>query len=245
MAGAIWDIDLQRTLRHGTASFVIDLQLRSDAARIVLHGPSGAGKTQALRMIAGVERPDRGHVRIAGRTLFDSAARVDLPPRARHLACVFQDYALFPHLTVRQNVAFARRRGWLNPGRRDRDEDTERWIRSFHLEAVADQYPHQLSGGQRQRTALARALVTQPSALLLDEPFAALDRTLRHRLRSELAELQARLALPMLVITHDEDDVRALADQAFHVQAGRVSASEWLGAEAAGDTHAVTEASLP
>ena len=245
MAGRVWDIDLQRTLRHGDASFTVDLRFHSDASRIVLHGPSGAGKTQALRMIAGVARPDRGHVRIAGRTLFDSTRRVDLPPRERHLACVFQDYALFPHLTVRQNVAFARRRGWFNPGPGERDEHAERWIRSFHLEAVADQYPHQLSGGQRQRTALARALVTEPAALLLDEPFAALDRALRHRLRSELAELQARLALPMLVITHDEDDVRALADQAFHVQAGRVGASEWLRAEAPGDRHAEAAASQP
>jgi molybdate transport system ATP-binding protein len=228
MAGRVWDIDLQRTLRHGDASFTVDLRFHSDASRIVLHGPSGAGKTQALRMIAGVARPDRGHVRIAGRTLFDSTRRVDLPPRERHLACVFQDYALFPHLTVRQNVAFARRRGWRNPPRDVRDETAERWIRSLHLEAVADQFPHQLSGGQRQRTALARALVTQPMALLLDEPFAALDRALRERLRAELAELQTQIGLPMLVITHDEDDLRALADEVVHVDAGRIRAHETL-----------------
>jgi molybdate transport system ATP-binding protein len=221
-----WDIALRRTLRHLDARFELDLRFRSDATRIALHDPSGVGKTQALRLIAGVATPDDGHVRMAGRTLYDHAAGIDLPPRQRRLACVFQDYALFPHLTVRQNIAFPRRRGWLNPARGAVDEQVEHWIRTFQLEAAAGQYPHQLSGGQRQRTALARALVAEPTALLLDEPFAALDRALRRQLRSELAELQAAVGLPMLIITHDEDDVRALADDIVHVEAGRAVSHE-------------------
>ena len=224
MSDPVWDIALQRTLCQGRARFELDLAFRSPATRIALHGPSGAGKTQALRMIAGIIAPERGHVRVAGRTLMDSTARLDLPPRERRLACVFQDYALFAHLTVRQNVAFARRRGWLNPPRQAEDETAERWLRALQLHPVADQYPHQLSGGQRQRAALARALAAEPRALLLDEPFAALDRELHQRLRGELAELQAALGLPMLVITHDEDDLRALADEVIHLQAGRVAA---------------------
>jgi len=135
---------------------------------------------------------------------------------------VFQDYALFPHLTVRQNIAFARRSGWRNPPRRIDDPKVERWIAAFHLEPVAGHYPHQISGGQRQRTALARALVTEPAALLLDEPFAALDKGLRERLRQELRDLLAEIDLPMLLITHDDDDVLSLAEEVVQMSRGRV-----------------------
>jgi len=218
----IWDVALARLLRHAGSVFELNLRFASDAPRLVLFGPSGAGKTQAVKMMAGIARPDRGHVRIAGRTLFDSAGGVDLSPQRRRVAYVFQDYALFPHLTVRQNIAFARRGGWLNPPRRVADEAVDRWIDAFHLQPVASHHPHQLSGGQRQRTALARALVNEPTALLLDEPFAALDRALRERLRDELRELQATLSIPLLLITHDEDDARALADEVVHLRAGRV-----------------------
>jgi len=224
-AAVIWDINLKRVLLHQGSRFELRVQFGSDAPRLVLHGPSGAGKTQTLKMIAGIARPDSGHVAVAGRTLFDSAAGIRLSPQQRRLACVFQDYALFPHLSVRQNIAFARRAGWLNPSPKVRDTQADRWIAAFHLESVASHLPHQISGGQRQRTALARALVNEPTALLLDEPFAALDKALRQRLRDELRELQAQLQLPMLLITHDDDDVRELADQVVYLQAGRVVVS--------------------
>jgi molybdate transport system ATP-binding protein len=178
-------------------------------------------------MLAGIVQPDGGRIAIAGRVLCDSSAGIALSPQQRRLAFVFQDYALFPHLTVRQNIAFARQRpgrGWLNPPRSVVDTAVDRWIDAFRLEAVAGHYPHQLSGGQRQRTALARALVNEPTALLLDEPFAALDKALRQRLREELRELQAELRIPMLLITHDDDDVRVLADEVVHLQAGKVVA---------------------
>ncbi len=220
----IWNVELHRALAHRGARFELHASFASDAERLVLHGPSGAGKTQTLKMMAGIATPDSGRVAIAGRALYDSAARLSLSPQERRLGYVFQDYALFPHLTVRQNVAFALRRGWRNPPRSLDSPAVERWIRAFHLEPVAGQYPHQLSGGQRQRTALARALVNEPAALLLDEPFAALDDALARRLRDELKELQEALRIPLLLITHDDDDVRVLAHDVVELREGHVVA---------------------
>lgn len=221
-AEPVWDVALRRRLRHGDSRFTLDVRFSSLAPRVALLGPSGSGKTQTLRTLAGIVAPDAGHVRIAGRALADSAAGLALPAPERRLGCVFQDYALFPQLTVRQNVAFGLTRGWRSPPRAVREPAAEQWIERFGLGPVADHFPHQLSGGQRQRTALARALAPQPAALLLDEPFAALDRPLRQRLREELAELQAALALPMLLITHDDEDLRHLADTVVQMEAGRV-----------------------
>ena len=222
---ATWDLSLKKQLRTGVGPFTLEVGFRSAAQRLVLYGPSGAGKTQTLRMIAGITPPDSGWVRVAGRTLFDAAAGLNLSPQQRQVGYVFQDYALFPHLTVRQNIAFALRRGWRNPLRREPLPEADRWIEQFGLQEVAGQLPHQISGGQRQRTALARALVTRPTALLLDEPFAALDKALRHRLREELLELQTSLQLPLLLITHDEDDVDRLAQEVVQLDAGRVRGS--------------------
>jgi molybdate transport system ATP-binding protein len=138
---------------------------------------------------------------------------------------VFQDYALFPHLTVRQNIAFPLVRGWLNPRRRYHHEQIDYWCEAFQLAHLADQYPHELSGGQKQRTALARALVTQPRALLLDEPFAALDPGLRARMRGELKDLQHRLQVPMVLITHDPEDAAVFGDHVVDLCEGRIAST--------------------
>jgi len=220
----IWDVSLARQLRHADSLFDLQVAFSSNAPRLALFGPSGAGKTQTLKMLAGIVKPDRGRVAIAGRVLYDAAARIHLSPQSRRLAYVFQDYALFPHLSVRQNIAFALRSGWFNPSARVAHPAVDRWIEAFHLQGVAGHHPHQISGGQRQRVALARALVNEPTALLLDEPFAALDQRLRRSLRDELKDLQAGLQLPMLLITHDDDDLQALADEVVHLEAGRVLA---------------------
>lgn len=222
MAGTIWDIDLCKRFRpdqRDGPGVEVRLQFRSDHERVVLRGPSGIGKTVMLRLMAGVLRPDGGHVIVGGEVLADCARGLFVAPSKRRLGVVFQEYRLFPHLTVRQNVAYARRRGWRNPGRLWRDGVVDRWLGAMGLDHVATSYPHQISGGQRQRVALARALALQPRALLLDEPFAALDQELRVQLRDELLELQQMLAIPLLLVTHDPEDVRHLAQDVVEMPA--------------------------
>ena len=233
-----WDVAIDLsvgTSRRGTddGRFRLDVAFRSDASRLVLFGASGAGKSLTLMTIAGLARADHGHVSIDGDTLADTVANVFVPPRRRRLAYLFQDYALFPHLTVRQNVAFGTATGWRNPSRRPSrgphdDEASGRvdaWLRTLELTALGERYPDQLSGGQRQRTALARALVGEPRALLLDEPFSALDGPLRRRLRAELSDLQQGLSLPMILITHDATDVDHFAEAVITISQGRVVAA--------------------
>lgn len=220
------DIDIRKTLRSGQRVFQLNARFCAAGQRVVVVGPSGAGKSQLLKAIAGLMRPDSGHVRLDGQALFDAQAGVNLPPQARNVAYLFQDYALFPHLSVRQNIAFGLARGWLNPRRNHDSEAVDYWIDAFHLGEVAHQAPHELSGGQRQRTALARALVAQPRALLLDEPFAALDPGLRVTLRAELDALQRRLQVPMVLITHDPQDVAVFGEQVLHMRAGAIESPE-------------------
>ena len=217
-----WDVAIRKRVGQGAGRFELDVSFKSEAKRLVLFGRSGAGKTITLKAIAGLVRPDSGHVRIDGEALFDSGAGVDVTPQDRSVAYLFQEYALFPHLTVVQNLAFGLRRGWRNPGKAVEHEAVSRWLQAFELEPYARRYPHELSGGQKQRVALGRALVSEPRALLLDEPFAALDADLRQKLRMELTALQRSLGIPMVLITHDPSDVEVFADEVVHVDGGRV-----------------------
>lgn len=216
------DLQIQKQLRAGDRVFDLDIALASESQRIVLYGPSGSGKSLTLKAIAGLMRPDRGHIRVQGRTLYDSAEGIDVRVQERNVAYLFQDYALFPHLTVAQNIAFGLSRGSLGIRRPDHHPAVQQWLQAFDLQAIAHSHPAQISGGQRQRVALARALVAEPAMLLLDEPFSALDLSLRERMRSELAELQTRLQVPMLLITHDPADVEALGQTVFELRDGRL-----------------------
>ncbi|CAJ0789584.1 Sulfate/thiosulfate import ATP-binding protein CysA [Ralstonia condita] len=224
MSTTMIDLVVQKTLTSAARVFSLDVTVRSESRRVVLYGPSGAGKSLTLRAIAGLMTPDRGRIALNGRTLFNHAEGINLSAQERRVGYLFQDYALFQHLTVAQNIAFALGRGWLNPPRRTQDPRVQQWIDTFELGAVAANYPSQISGGQRQRVALARALIAEPSMLLLDEPFAALDPALRTRMRSELSALQVRLDVPMLMITHDPADADMFGDHVFELREGRVVA---------------------
>jgi len=219
-----FEVSIAKTLRAPGRRFELDLSFATQARWTVIHGPSGAGKSLLLQAIAGLVRPERGRIVLGERLLFDAAAGVDVPARTRRLGYLFQDHALFPHLNVRQNIAFGLRHGGLNPSRDDQTPAVRRWLAAFELDAVAGQRPHQLSGGQRQRVALARALVNEPVALLLDEPFTALDPDLRQRMRDELQTLLENIDVPMLMITHDAEDVARFGLMRLRVEAGRIVA---------------------
>lgn len=222
MSAFVFDVQIQKTVRSGGRKFELDVSFQTAAQRTVIYGPSGAGKSLTLQAIAGLLKPDRGQIAVQGQTLFDAKQGLDVPSRERGFGYLFQDYALFPHLNVRQNIAFGLRCGWLNPPAVLADAEVDRWLQAFELEAVAGQRPHELSGGQRQRTALARALVNQPRALLLDEPFAALDPALRGRMREELQALLDRIQIPMLMITHDPEDVARFGEARLLIAEGRI-----------------------
>ncbi|SDH54026.1 molybdate transport system ATP-binding protein [Duganella sp. OV458] len=217
-----FNVDIHKILRSDGREFTLHARFASASQRVVVFGPSGAGKSQMMKAVAGLMTPDSGRIELAGRCLLDSAAGINLPAQQRKVAYLFQDYALFPHLNVRQNIGFGLQRGWRNPLTRVEGEAIRYWMEAFELDHVADQFPHQLSGGQRQRVALARALAPQPQALLLDEPFAALDPGLRERMRAELGALQRRLEIPMLMITHDPEDVRAFGDHVLRMENGSI-----------------------
>ena len=215
------DVHIRLEVQDAHRRFDLDIRFATDAACVALYGPSGAGKSLTLQALAGLQRPSAGHVRLNGRTLFDAAAGIHLPAEARRVGYLFQHYALFPHLNVHDNIAF----GLTDWRRRLRPADAERvaaLLDSFGLSRLAGSRPQTLSGGQQQRVALARALACNPQVLLLDEPFAALHTALREELRRELQRVRAQWGIPVVMVSHDADDVIALADRAYLIDEGRV-----------------------
>jgi len=218
-------VDIATTVGGSRRRFELQVAFETTARRTVIYGPSGAGKSLTLQAMAGLLAPARGRILFGDEVLFDSATRVHVPARARRFGYLFQDYALFPGLNVRQNVAFGLSRGLRNPPREAGGAVVERWLEALELREVALQRPHELSGGQRQRVALARALVNDPRALLLDEPFSALDPELRQRTRAELDRLLTRIGIPIVMITHDPEDIGWFGEQTLYLREGAIRES--------------------
>ena len=185
----------------------------------VLFGYSGAGKSMTLQMIAGLMKPDEGAIHLNGQVLFDSRAGIDLPPQARSFGYVFQDLALFPHMTVRENIFY----GAHGLGKKEQRERTAEMVKSFHLEGLVDKKPAEISGGQRQRVALARALIRRPKLLLLDEPFSALDHPLRLEMHQYLTGAAHKYKIPVIMVTHDLNEASKLGDKIIIYSKGRVT----------------------
>ena len=205
-------VRIQKRLRE----FTLDLSFEVGPEVLVLFGPSGSGKTTLLRLIAGLDRPDSGEIRLGGRTLFSRAPRVDVPPRERRCGFVFQSLALFPHLDVLDNIRY---------GVRERTEQSqrrlERLMDTFGIGHLPKRYPSELSGGEQQRVALARALMAEPDVLLLDEPFSALDYATRVAVYAELLAAHSVWRIPFVLVTHERAEAERLGDRILHVRDGR------------------------
>ena len=207
-------VDIEKRFR----GFTLRAAFQAGDETLGLLGASGSGKSMTLRCIAGIERPDRGRILLDGETLFDSEKRINLSPQQRRVGLMFQHYALFPQMTVRQNVACGTRR--LERG--ERKQAVEESLRAFGLEELTDRLPAQLSGGQQQRVALARMLVSGPRMLMLDEPLSALDSHLRFRMEQEVRGLIRCFARTVLLVSHDRDVVYRMADSVAIVNGGQV-----------------------
>jgi len=205
-------------MRTRLREFTVDIDVRLDAETLVIVGPSGCGKTTTLRMLAGLLNPYEGRIVLDGRTLFDSQNQVALAPERRNVGVVFQNYALFPHLSVAANVGY----GLARVPKDERADRVARALQRVQISGLAHARPDALSGGEQQRVAVARALVTEPRLLLLDEPLSALDVQTRASLRRELATLLSQLAIPTIVVTHDLADAEVLADRIAVMDRGRI-----------------------
>jgi iron(III) transport system ATP-binding protein len=217
-AAAITLTDVTKRFGSHVALDHASFELTAGTAAVIF-GPSGCGKTTLLRVIAGLEAPDTGQVLLNG-TPVTSARRVLVPPHERKLGFVFQDLALWPHLTVEKNLEFVL--GSLELSRAEQSRRIQGALSLVRIEQFRARFPHELSGGEQQRLALARAIVGEPQVLLLDEPLSSLDAELRAALRSELAGLQATLHLTMVYVTHDREDAAVLGDCVVEMRAGRI-----------------------
>jgi len=198
--------------------FNLELDVKIENQILVLWGSSGAGKTTTLHCLAGLLKPNAGLIKLNDQVLFSSDERINVPTRLRNVGYLFQDYALFPHMTVRQNVLY----GLKGKRQAGSGVDAVELLNSFGVGHLVDRYPGQLSGGEKQRVALARALVVRPRLLLLDEPFSALDKSTRESLRQEVKKLHRQWNIPFVLVSHDEEDARFLGDVIISLENGRL-----------------------
>lgn len=206
-------IDIFKKLRY----FDIDVNFSLDDEVLIVQGPSGAGKTTILECIAGIRKPDRGTVMSHGRMLFSSSQNIDMPIRNRGIGYVFQNYALFPHMTVGENIRFALECMGLN------DISFPEYIMdAFKIRHLRDRYPCQISGGEKQRAALARAVAVKPKVLLLDEPFSALDSDTKMAVYEVFYKIKSECRMDVILVTHDEKEARSLGGRAVRIKDGTI-----------------------
>ncbi|RJQ15301.1 MAG: ATP-binding cassette domain-containing protein [Nitrospiraceae bacterium] len=206
-------------LQKKVNGFALDIGWEIGNEMAVLFGSSGAGKTMTLHLIAGLARPDRGSVCLDDTVYYDSSTGTDLTPQERPFGYVFQNLALFPHMTVVKNILY----GGAAIPEYERLDRAHEMVHAFKLAGLEDRYPHEISGGQKQRVAFARALIRQPRMLLLDEPFSALDRPLRMEMRRFLREVRDKFNVPVIMVTHDLEEASAAADKIIVYEHGRIA----------------------
>ncbi len=221
MANARFFFQIQKKLDLFSLEFTADF----NSGILVIRGESGAGKTTILNCIAGLTKPDTGKIIISDQTVFDSIARIDIPTRKRHIGYVFQNYALFPNMTVEKNISYGLTNlpEYKNEEKRKELLDyMEYLIEAFHIAPLREKYPYAISGGEKQRTALARAIVTRPKLLLMDEPFSALDTNTKEIIYSEFGTFIKTFDIPILLITHDPHEAKLFADQIIEIKEGKI-----------------------
>ena len=208
------------TKSFGEKKVILNTSLEIDSGSFTtLLGPSGCGKTTLLRMIAGLETPNTGEICFDDRVVYSCGKKINLPPEKRGLGFVFQDFALWPHMSVYENVAFGLRAAHNT---KNLDEKVKNALHAVKLDEFAGRYPHQLSGGQQQRVAFARAIVIEPQCILFDEPLSALDALLREEMRTELKELISRLGITAVFVTHDQTEAMSMSDKIAVLNGGAV-----------------------